>query len=178
MARNFTNRNQIRRPSRRHVGWDLAVVSVGFNVVPANSKLVLATVTVAGLSAVGPGTIVRTRGYFAVQSDQEAADETQVGSIGFGLVNSVAGTLGVTGLPGPSSEALWDGWFVHQFFTTQYTFETGIGFQTGGIFGMDIDSKAMRKFDQDQNIVVMVENTHATQGLSISLQARFLIKAG
>ncbi len=176
MARFARTTAVMRRPSKRHVGWDLAVVADGYVDVAAGAKAVLATVTVAGLVSVGPGTVVRSRGFISTRTDQNAASEDQIGAFGIGFVNSVAGTLGITALPGPVTEALWDGWFVHQFFADRFTRGDTTGF-TSRTQTLEIDSKAMRKFDQDQNMVLMVENG-GLNGLAINIQMRFLIKAG
>ena len=178
MAR-FARTTAVRRgPSKqRYVGWDLAAINTSMTVIAANTKAVLATFTTAALVNVGPGTIVRTRGIFSVSSDQAAASEVQIGAMGVGFVNSVAGTLGITALPGPSTEALWDGWFVHQFFSDRFEFQTAAGFESRTMDRYIIDSKAMRKFDQDQNMVIVVENA-GNRGIQVGVSLRFLVKAG
>ena len=45
-------------------------------------------------------------------TNETAASENQLGAFGIALVNDVAAALGVTGIPGPATDALWDGWFV------------------------------------------------------------------
>jgi len=177
MARTFRNTAVVRRPSKRHVGWDAALVTTGFTTIAAGAKSVLGILTSAALTEIGPGTIVRTRGMLTFRSDQTGASEGYVGAIGCGFVNVVAGTLGITALPGPVTEALWDGWFVHQFFSGAFIFVSGVGFQEPSSQSIEVDSKAMRKFDQDENMVIMVENGGVT-GLDIILQLRFLVKAG
>ncbi len=173
MARRFGGRNVGGRIARRATDWFFSLESVGYTTVAANSKVLLALTLPAAMSLVAPATIVRTRGVISIRSDQSAASEDQVGAFGFGLVNPVAASLGVTGLPGPASEALWDGWFVHQWFAATNA-DQAAPFNMMQI----IDSKAMRKIDADEAIVVMIENSSAANGFQVSTSFRMLLKAG
>ena len=51
--------------------------------------------------------------------------------------------------------------------------------QQSVLFGdsLDIDSKAMRRIEGDEGLIIMVENTGGF-GFNIALGARFLLKAG
>ncbi len=178
MARNFRNTGLIRSPrSKRQTGWDLSVSSTSFVTIAANTKVALAVFNSAALAEVGPGTIVRTRGLLAVKTDQISAAEAQIGAFGIGFVNSVAGQLGVTALPGPSTEITWDGWFVLQPILQNFAFGTAVGFDPDHAVQYPIDSKAMRKYDVDENLAVMVQNDAAT-GFDIAIYIRFLVKFG
>ena len=172
MARRSFVRGGFARAPKRQTDWRLSLVSVGFTTVATSTKSLLASLSAATLGVIAPSTVVRTRGMITVTSDQGAAIEDQIGSFGMAFVNEVARALGVTALPGPTTDVLFDGWFVHQFF------------QQAGIRADDpvgrtyvIDSKAMRKFDSDLGLVFMCENTGA-HGLNIAVQLRMLIKAG
>ena len=163
---------------KRSTDWSLGIIPVGGTVVPAASKLVVGTFTSATLATLVPATVIRVRGMMNVYSDQVAATEHQVGAMGFGFVNEVAATLGITGLPGPSTDALWDGWFVHQFITQRFHFADNTGLLPYMGTQYVIDSKAMRKFESDEALVVVVENTSLTQGFEVQLGCRILTKAG
>ena len=162
------------RGSRRLTEWVISSFPATVTNIPASSKVLLSSVAAAQLTALAPATIVRTRGVLMVSTDQTAALEFQLGSFGLGFVNEVARALGVTALPGPSTDALWDGWFVHQYFQQKHDVA-----ETGPAYAQYvIDSKAMRKFEGDEGLVFMVENTHATQGFEVALGLRILMKAG
>jgi len=170
-------RSGFRRGSVRATDWAFAFVSTGFVNVGANTKTLLFALSSAVLSTLTPFTIIRTRGYFAVASDQQAATENQLGAIGVVLVNDTARALGVTGIPGPATDALWDAWFVHDFFGQRYNVGSNIGFDAQVATRHVIDSKAMRKVESDEGMVLMIENNSSTAFL-ISVGMRFLIKAG
>ncbi len=163
--------------SRRQTDWSILVIPVGTTNIAGNSKVLAASITAAALDAITPFTIVRTRGILSVGSDQRAATENQLGSLGIGLVNEVARALGVTALPGPSSQATDNRWFVHQFYSQRLSVTTDIGVEPNFFTQYVIDSKAMRKVTFDQGLVFMFENTAAT-GHDIFLSLRMLIKAG
>jgi len=167
------------RAPKRQTDWGLSIESVAPITVAPATKVLLATFAPLVLSLFAPSTIVRTRGYLTVVSDQRAVIESQIGGFGVAFVNSVAAALGVTGLPGPTSDDLFDGWFVHKTFGQQMLSGTDVAFQqTMASDSYEIDSKAMRKFDSDMALVVMVENSHATQAFEVLTSLRFLVKAG
>ena len=172
--------NQFRRTLRpgvkRATDWSLAISSVAYAAVAGNSKVAVGIFSVAQLAAISPGTLIRSRGRFAIATDNPGVAEDQIGAVGFTFVNAIAGALGVTAIPGPGTDPLWDGWFFHQFFSQRNLVLSAIGVPNL-TQGYDIDSKAMRKFDGDHNLAIMVENTGST-GFVASIQARFLIKNG
>ena len=92
------------------------------------------------------------------------------------LINETARALGVTAIPGPGTDSLYDGWFVHQFVMQKLIRASGVGFTEGQVY--EIDSKAMRKFEGDEGLVFMVENNSPTDGFDIIVGLRILIKAG
>ena len=102
-----------------------------------------------------------------------------MGAFGLAFVTRVAQTLGVTGLPSPVTDANWDGWFVHQFFNQRFTISTAVGTVNSAFGdGFEVDSKAMRKFDGEDGLVMVAENANASHGFIIAPLIRFLIKAG
>jgi len=174
------NRNQttFRRGARRQTEWGICTVPTGFTNVAASTKAILVLVPAATLEPESPATIVRSRFLLTVNSDQKIADEVQVGAFGIGFVNTVAATLGITALPGPSTDCAWGGWFVWQAFLNEFVFgQAGASnvFNAGDRY--IIDSKAMRKFESDQALVMMVENA-GTAGIRVALAGRMLVKAG
>ncbi len=157
----------------------MAVGAAAFTNIPAASKVLLARFTAAQLLDQAPGTLIRTRGLLSVKSDQVVAREDYEGAFGCAFVNETAGALGVTAIPGPSTAgSIFDGWFVYQHFTGMLEFGTAVGFDGRAVNHFPIDSKAMRKFDADESLVIMAENENAGNGCDLAFQARFLIKAG
>ncbi len=168
---------QIRRPfagsrKRRGATWT-AVTSVNFTSVPAASKVLLGSLTAAQLLDIAPATLVRIRGRIMWNSDQTAADELQLGAVGFGIVQDVARAAGAASIPGPTTDPAANVWVSYQGLAARGR----VGIVAGGEAGFlnfEFDSKAMRKLTDDEALVIMVENSHATHGAEITMFARML----
>jgi len=163
--------------SKRSTTWSICSVPTGMSNLAAATKSLAISVPSTTLLDLIPFTITRTVGKVAISSDQLAATEEQIGAFGFGLINDVAGAIGVSGIPGPATNCGWPGWFVHQFFSRRLAIVTAIGSlidTTEYVF----DSRAMRKIEAEQDLVFVVENFHATAGLRFAASFRMLIKAG
>ncbi len=158
---------------RRATDWELGFQGTGATTIVAGTKVLLASL--ADPSVHGPGTIVRSRGYFGILTDQSAASEDQIGAVGMTLVSNQALTAGAAAIPGPSTDALWDGWFWWQSFAQRMRVATAVGEFRGQVY--QIDSKAMRKLETGQALVLMVENASATNAFQISIDIRILVKA-
>ncbi len=173
------NRVQVRRvgSSRRQTEWSISTVPTGYSAVAASTKAIAVLVPSSTLADIGPATVVRTHGILAIQTDNVGASEEQIGALGFAFVNEVAGSLGITGLPGPAAQSSWGGWFVHQFFNQTFLFVSGVGVDPHRSTQYPIDSKAMRKFEADESLLVMIEN-FGTFGFEFAISMRILVKAG
>ncbi len=157
--------------SRANRNW-ASVISATNVTVPASSKTLLGLLALsnAGIDE----TVLRVRGSFSITSDQVAATESQIGSVGLIVVSDRAATVGVTAVPGSSTDADDDGWFVHQSFAQQFLFVSAVGVQSHHSTTYDFSSKAKRIVHDGQTIAIMAENIHATFGLQINLQFRML----
>ena len=108
--------------------------SIWFDVAPVNFNLGAALVPVvmnslnAAAQALRPFTVVRTRGFYHVRSDQNAADETYHAAIGACVVSDQAVAIGVTAVPTPNTDRASDLWFVYEELGGRYeTFDfTGV----------------------------------------------------
>ena len=167
----------ITRGKKRLVAWDICSAPTGVSNLAAATKALALRVPSSTMQDIAPGTVVRTHGKLLITTDQTAASEEQIGAIGFGFVNDVAGALGVTGLPGPANECAWSGWFLHQFFNQGFKLGDATGFGNNGV-EYTLDSKGMRKFGADEELVVVIENFHASTAFNFALSFRMLIKAG
>jgi len=135
---------------------------------------VLYTLNAAAL-ALRPFTIVRTRFKYMVISDQAAAIENQVGAVGMAVVSDQASAVGVTAVPTPITDMASDLWFQHEIFMGNYSSLTDRSFGAPG--PREIDSKAMRKVDIGQDIVVVSEFDSTTSGgFQIFIAGRMLVK--
>jgi len=117
--------------------------------------------------------VVRTRGLLSVELTASTADQEAVGAIGFAIVSDQAEAAGAASIPGPWTDQDWDGWFLWQPWA--FTFESIT--QAGVLLfsrEWEIDSKAMRKFDSGNTIVVMAESEVAA--VRVATPFRMLFK--
>ena len=161
------------RGQRRATDWSASSVSTAFAAVAASSAVLLETFT----PVVGGETVIRTRGLFAIVSDQQGANESQIGAVGIAVVTAQAVSVGITAIPHPDTDAAWGGWFWHSYFKDQTFFRSSVGITFGPqmVRQIVIDSKAMRKVDEDERVVVVVENSGAF-GIQVDNSERFLSK--
>ena len=108
-------------------------------------------------------TIVRMRGLLSlVLSTANAGYAGYNGAFGIGIVDQKAVTVGLTAVKLPLTDLDWEGWLFHQF----VSIHASEAFNTGG-YGvsqqMEIDSRAMRKFDEDQELYAVLEVTETTE---------------
>ncbi len=132
----------------------------------------------AAALALRPFTVVRTRGRILVHSDQSGAAETYGASFGEAIVSDQASAVGITAVPTPTTESGSDLWFVYEFMMGRQGFGTAVGFQDVG-HEQSIDSKAMRKVEDGQDLVTVVEGPGAgltANGSQISGFTRTLVK--
>ena len=96
--------------------------------------------------------------------------------MGLAVVSDQATAVGITAIPTPIANMESDLWFVHQLLYSQFTFISGVGIQDGGLQQYEIDSKAMRKVDIGQDVVVVGERSVAGGGIDVVIGGRMLIK--
>ncbi len=176
----FRSKNQVSfrgGGKKRLTEWSLCTVPAGYSTAAGNSKLVLVLFTAALLAPDSPATIVRTRLRLSVRPvTGGGADVNLIGAFGCGFVNVVAGALGITALPGPATDCAWGGWFVWQPVVSAFEFITGTGARLNST-DYTIDSKAMRKFESDQSLVFVFENSTSV-AYDVAVSGRILVKAG
>ena len=129
----------------------------------------------AGILALRSFTVIRTRGWVAVWSDQAAAFEVPFGGLGMAVVSDQAAAIGVTAVPTPITDEGSDLWFQYQHFICSGAGQAASQSNSGQIF--PFDSKAMRKVEDGQDIVVTLENAAAAGiGLLYVVKFRMLLK--
>ncbi len=135
------------------------------------------SVLLTALSSTGlgyrPFTIVRARGYMHIVTDQSAAGESQRAAFGMAVVSEQAHAIGVTAVPTPVTDDESGLWFVYEWLLTA-TIATGI--ETEGA-GMKIDSKAMRKVQEGDQVISVVQSGATSDGLLFQAYTpRLLVK--
>ncbi len=128
----------------------------------------------AALLALRPFTIVRTYSELNIRTDNPAGSENYAGAYGSCIVSDQASAIGVTAIPTPVSDSGSDLWYVHQFMMGANIFTTS-GATMNGV-GYHIDSKAMRKVDDDEDVLHVIEFSGIGSGMNIMFGGRQLIK--
>ncbi len=153
-------------------------LSSWFGFAPTETTLTSGAAIIYSLNAVAlalrPFTIVRSHFALQIRSDQAAAIEQQAGAFGICVVSDQATAVGVTAVPTPSSESASDLWFIHQYFNADASDLTDRTKPATRIF---VDSKAMRKVDIGQDVIVLVENAVSIgSGFIVNVSGRMLVK--
>ena len=162
----------VNRGARRQTTW--LDVPVQVSTLSAASQLIL-SLTAEEL-AKRPFTVIRTRLTVSVQSDQSAGSETGISAIGLCVVSDQALAIGVTAVPTPITDLASDLWLMHQPLISAFLFATAAGFEEPNDRIYEIDSKAMRKVNNDQDLVMVTENSAVGGGAIITVLGRILIK--
>ena len=140
------------------------------------TTVVLVTSLNAAALAFRPFTIVRTRGVIRVRSDQNAAAEDYGASYGRCVVSEQASAIGVTAVPTPTTDNVSDLWYVYEFMLGSLQVQTAVGLFEGGQERI-IDSKAMRKVEDGEDVISVVEGAGTGfSGAQISGFTRMLVK--
>ena len=162
MARDFGPRQR-----KRRTHW---TGSTGAATVTATGSNILA-------SRAGPhdgSTIVRVRGFAnAVLESASAINNGYSGAFGIGIVSTAAATAGVASIPTPFTEIGWEGWLWHSFFSVFRMIDPGAN---GNAYQrLEIDSKAMRKWNEDETLVFVSEVVETgTSSIDVGIFARVL----
>ncbi len=178
MARRLRSFAPRRQGPRRATLWVASADVTGFQTLAAATKQLNQSFSDAQLFGAGlaPSTVVRVRGTMWVRSDQNIAVEEPFGALGFAVVSENARASGALGsLPGPIADEPADLWFAYMFFqggniAVDATFQNPWS-------RYDFDSRAMRKVDEGEGIVVMLENAVASHGMQVILKFRMLFKS-
>ncbi len=158
---------RMRRESLWFGGVDQSTTTSG-----ASSAVALTSLNAAALS-LRPFTIIRTRGIIRIQSDQAAAAEVQGAAWGACVVSDQSLAIGVTALPTPVTDSGSDLWFGYEWIMSNATDLTDLAI--GGV-SKEIDSRAMRKVEDGQDVITVMESAVNTNGLTLRSFSWFLVK--
>jgi len=99
-----------------------------------------------------------------IRSDQSTATEGQIAQYGSVVVSEQAVAIGVTAIPTPVAVSGSDLWFVYETMVSDFTLGGGGLAAAGGSKigeSFPIDSRAMRKVEDGQDVVSVLENGSA-----------------
>ena len=166
-----------RRNSRmvRETLW-IAGSSLRTTVASANTAVLITALNAAAL-ALRPFTVVRIRGRVGVRSDQVATGELQDVAYGQCVVSEQASAIGVTAVPTPANDDGSDLFFVYARLMAEFVQSSGVGFESSGLQDVqDIDSRAMRKVEEGQDLIEVIEASSISDGAIVRTYSRTLIK--
>ncbi len=156
---------------RRNTIW-ISLPTVEVTLSGAPSVAITTSLTAAGL-ALRPFTVMRTRGIMSIHSDQIVATEDYMVDYGECVVSDQASAIGVTAVPTPGTDRGSDLWYLFEQLIDRVHFGTNVGFRSIGI-RKQFDSKAMRKVEEGQDTIGVVENEFG--GATVIVSGRQLLK--
>ncbi len=165
--------SRVSKGPRRKTAW----ISFGPNLflIPGVSTALLNFTLNAAALALRPFTIVRTRGSLFYRSDQVAASESYGGGFGIAVVSDQAAAIGITAIPTPVTDFPSEKFFVIEQMNGRIDVATSVGIDDTGRERL-LDSKAMRKVDISEDIVVTMETASFHTSLQMVQAFRILVK--
>ncbi len=160
--------------SHRETMW-FAIPPVAMTIAAASTRVLVASFNAAAL-LLRPFTIVRTHLAVHVHSDQSAATETYGMGVGFAVVNDAAAAAGVGSVPSPYTNQDSDLFYLYGEIFSQFEFLSAVGVNPNEGLNLQIDSKAMRKVNNDQDLVIVVETPSTANSAAIHTSGRMLVK--
>ncbi len=163
-------RRRVVVPQRRRTATDWGRFVDQQTVIAAGTKTLLFSFI---LSNPGIGEVVRrTHVMLSIISDQATVLEQQNGAFGMIVVTDLALAAGAASIPGPSTDASDDGWFV--WFGINQVMGTTLGATPTHSFAAPyvFESKAMRKIPDGFAVAVMYET--CGQGSSVGASVSML----
>jgi len=161
------------RSQRRETMW-IAFLQTS-TVLSAAATANLTNALNAAALALRPFTVIRTHLEWLVISDQSAATESFTGNLAMAVVSLQASQIGVTAVPTPATDLGSDFFFLHSQWQGRFDF-IGTGTANQCLCSRSIDSKAMRKVDDDSDLILVQEAGLLGSGLTSSVGGRVLIK--
>ena len=141
--------------SKRPVSWGNGPGGTALQLINSSVSILLN----AGVQITTPAemTLMRLRGRMSVHllTATSVGDGFQ-GAFGIGKVQAAAFDAGVASVPTPITEAAADIWIYHTFFGVHAN-ATSAPFGDLSTFEIEVDSKAMRKWDDGEVIFAAIE---------------------
>ncbi len=172
MARKSGNVMRSGRMRRESMWVGSALADTAFSATGGT----LLTVSNAALLALRPFTIVRSHYEIHIRSDQVSATENFAFCFGSCVVSDQASGIGITAVPTPFTDLGSDFFFIHKVMFGAFAFATGASISAVHGVGYTIDSKAMRKVNDDEDWITVGEFSSIGSGFTAMTGGRILIK--
>ena len=173
MARSRQGFSRGRGVVRRESMW-LFVGTTQVTIAAASTAVLAFSLNAAAL-ALRPFTVVRTRMTWFTRSDQKAVDETWGCALGCAVVSDQASAIGVTAVPTPITDQGSDLFYVYEENYGFTQFSSAVGVVEAGR-QVTVDSKAMRKVNDDQDLITTLETPAISTSAVNVIGGRLLIK--
>ncbi len=174
MPNNRARRSFVRQGRQRRETLWVGGTTVRTTIATASTAVIQTSLNAAAL-ALRPFTIIRVRGVMRLETDQLANSEFQDAKWGMAVVSDQAVLIGVTAVPTPDTDNTSDLWFAYEAMLNDFKVSSAIGLLVVGSERI-IDSKAMRKVEDGQDLVSVIETGPASNGVVVTTFNRVLIK--
>ncbi len=155
----------------RETLW-IGIGTVEAALTGAPTAVILNALNAAAL-ALRPFTVIRTRMVMFGRSDQVIAGESWGVDVAGVVVSEQASAIGVTAVPTPATDVGSDLFFMYEQIFGRFQFLDSTGAVNMGVF-KQIDSKAMRRVNEDQDVLIVAENE--VNGVQLITSGRILVK--
>ncbi len=159
---------------RRETVW-IALGATQDVIATPTTAILISLLDATGL-ALRPFTIVRTRGTLFIHSDQRAATEDYELGYAHVVVEDAAAAIGITAVPTPFTDADSDSFYVYEQVFGGITVTTDVGVVDPIGVVRYFDSKAMRRVNQDQQVLSVAETSGTSEGVGMTTGFRILVK--
>jgi len=157
--------------SKRQTTW-VGPADQGYVAVASGAKVLVASFD-PDSSSLKKTTLIRTRGMMSVRPATLSTGIDLIGAWGLAVVSDQAFGIGITAIPGPFTNAGWDGWFAWGSYSFSWDDATSVGRAIASI-QFEVDSKGMRKVSDNETVVVVAEQQGG--GATVSMPFRLLFK--
>ncbi len=158
--------------NRRDTVW-VGITETSTALAAANTAALIISLNAVAL-ALRPFTVVRARGVWSMRSDQTAATEQQFVGLGHSVVSAQASAVGITAVPTPFTDIASDKFFVFEQWPSTFVVNSAVG--TEVYQSRSYDSRAMRKVQDGEDVVIVLENSGITLGTTVLHSGRWLFK--
>ena len=171
-------RSRVVQKTRRPTTW-LSFADTDFIAVGPNATSIVPAITEATWASFPEPTIVRIRGVLTVFIDAVGANNDDVRwGAGLGMISAQAFAAGAAAVHSPLSNGDWGGWI---WWATGAMRRRTASAELSSVIhseAITIDSKAMRRVENDQLLVCVVETLNAAgaAGILVSAAGRVLVK--
>ena len=180
LRRGFSRRGQLVGQQRRKTGWGLGPGSSAKTSISVGSAVIVGA---GSVSTADGQTVVRIRGFLRIWLNlATGSGDGFAGAFGIGIVQNPAFTAGIGSVPTPITEAADENWLYHRFFSIFSPEAFALGAEPASrslpsFVDVEIDSKAMRKFDAGVTLYSAVEVAETgTANMELTHDSRVLVK--